>query len=304
MSTKKIAFLISTICLYAFAVFGQWIIAMMVHLDGYGEQADMRLGTLVIIGLCVGAVWLFRRSGKLGRFWGLVFGVIITAGILFFAGNSLYHMQDKKDTYYVGGWVDDRYYDIHWRSEIDWQEERGKLWRLSHWVGRGEPWYPYDDAVLESAPEDVDWASDEPYRTELDNRDRVRHIIWNSYADMLLNLLCYRLGRWVWCVYVLIALAWTGSGIAMLFELKTRRDLLLALPALGLLAILIWLPTLSCPGLVYSYHGLLFTAESSDTALLHYCAVAPAFGLLFGLTLGEREKKLMERIAEKLKKVF
>ena len=304
MSTKKKVFLISTLCLYAFAVFGQWIIVMTVHQGGYAKQAEMRLITLLIAGICVGAIRLLQKNGRIGRFWGLVFGVIITVSIVVFAGTTLSHMKDKNDSYYVGGWIGDQYYDVHWYSELDWQEERGKLWRLSHWVGRGEPWYPYDDAVLESAPEDVDWASDEPYRTELDNRDRVRHILWSSHADMLLNLLCYRLGRWVWCVYVLIALAWTGSGIAMLFELETRRDLLLALPALCLLAILIWLPTLSCPGLVYSYHGLLFTAESSDTALLHYCAVAPAYGLLFGLTLGDREKKLLDRIAEKLKKVF
>lgn len=304
MSTKKKAFLISTVCLYAFAVFGQWIIVMMLHLEGYAEQVDMRLRMLVIIGLCVGAVRLFRRNGKLGRFWGLVFGVIVAAGLLFFAGNSLYHMQDKTGTYYVGGWFDDRYYDVHWYSEIDWQEERGKLWRLSRWFGRGEPWYPFDDALLENAPEDVDWASDEPYRTELDNRERVRYILWRSDADMLLNLLCYRLGRWVWCVYLLIALAWTGSGIALLSELEERRDLLLALPALCLLIILVWLPALSCPGLIYSCHSLLFTAASDDSVLLHICAVAPAFGLLFGLTLGDGEKKLLDRIAETLKKVF
>ena len=53
MSTKKKTFLISTICLYAFAVLGQWIIVMMYHQSGYAEQADIRLATLVITGICV-----------------------------------------------------------------------------------------------------------------------------------------------------------------------------------------------------------------------------------------------------------
>ena len=304
MSTKKKVFLISTLCLYAFAVFGQWIIVMTVHQGGYAKQAEMRLITLLIAGICVGAIRLLQKNGRIGRFWGLVFGVIITVSIVVFAGTTLSHMKDKNDSYYVGGWIGDQYYDVHWYSELDWQEERGKLWRLSHWFGRGEPWYPYDDAVLENAPDNVDWAKDEPYHSELDKRERVRHILWNSDADMLLNLLCHRLGRWVWCLYFLIALSWTGAGIALLRELETKRDLLLTFPALCLLAILLWLPTLSCLGLVYSYHGLLFTANSSDTVLLHYCAAAPASGLLLGLTLGEKEKVLLDRIAAELQRGF
>ena len=47
MSTTKKTFLISTICLYAFAVFGQWIIVMTVHQGGYAKQAEMRLITLL-----------------------------------------------------------------------------------------------------------------------------------------------------------------------------------------------------------------------------------------------------------------
>ena len=45
MSTKRKAFLISSICLYAFAVFGQWIIMMTVHPGAYAEQAEKRLIT-------------------------------------------------------------------------------------------------------------------------------------------------------------------------------------------------------------------------------------------------------------------
>ena len=74
MSTKKKVFLISTLCLYAFAVFGQWIIVMTLHQGDYAQQAEMRLITLLITGICVGAIRLLQKNGRIGRFWGLVFG--------------------------------------------------------------------------------------------------------------------------------------------------------------------------------------------------------------------------------------
>lgn len=263
----------------------------------------MRLLTLAAAGLCAALVWLFRQEGKIKRFWGCVFALITAGCMAASVGASLYQIQDGDDSFYVGSWVGDRYYDTHWKSELNWREESGRLWRLSRWFGGGEAWSRYEEELLENLPEDVDWES-EPYHSALEERQRFRSLLWESDSELLLNLLCYRLGRWTWCVYLLLALAWTGAGIALLTEVSPRRDLILAGIALCLLAVRLWLPALSCLGLVYSARGPLFTAPSGEPYLFVLCTVVPAFGLLLGLTLSAAENEKLSQAAERLKKVF
>lgn len=128
-------------------------------------------------------------------------------------------------------------------------------------------------------------------------------MLYDRGEKLLLNLTNYLLGRWIWLVYLLLALLWTGSGMSLLSERRSRGETLLLILPFLMLAIRIWLPALDCCGLVCSCVGPLFTYDYED-AFIQLCAVAPAFGLLFGMTLSEREEKLLNRLTAWLKKTI
>lgn len=304
MSEKKRVFLISAIVLYIFAILGQWIIEMIYHEINYSRQAESRLLMIVIASICAWAARICRQSIKIKPIWGKVFSAFIVACLMLFIGSSLQNMRETRGTYSTDNWIDDRYIDKRWTGALDWLEEGTELWRASRWFGRGAPLYPYDDGILKGAPENVDWETDEPYHGMLDNRARAIRICCSGESSMLLPLLCHRLGRWVWCLYLLIALVWTGSGLALLLDMKSRGELLLGIPAFCGLSVLLWLPILSCPGLVCSYHGPLFTFRADKSVLLQLLAIAPTLGALYGLAFEEEKESLLTRITEKLKAVF
>ena len=302
MKEKRKLFYISTIGLYLFAVFGQWVCGLAYDNQRCLQQREMRLRMLAVIAVCVLCVRLLRGDGRSKRVWRTILGAALSVCMLAAMVYPLLQACNTRDSFAVHPRLIEREGGAHWTGELDWLEEEKKLWKLSHWAGRGEVWYQLDDAVLENAPADADWES-EPYRSALEESCRGRYMLYDHGEKLLLNLTNYLLGRWIWLAYLLLALLWTGSGMTLFAEKKSRGETLLLSLAFLLPALRIWLPTLDCCGLVYSCVGPLFSCAQGD-APTQLCAVAPAFGFLIGLTLSEKEKELLTRMTVWLKKTI
>ena len=302
MKKKRRLFLVSTISFYLFAVFGQWVCCLAYENQSYSQQREMRLRMLAVIALCVFCAWLLRGGSRKKRVWRMILGTVLSASLVAGMAYPLLQLSNTRDSYAVHPRLVECEGRAHWTGELDWREEKKNLWILSRWAGRGADWYQVDASVLENAPEDADWEA-EPYRSALEEKCRARHMLYNCGEELLLNLTNYLLGRWIWLVYLLLALLWTGSGISMLLEKRSRGETLLLSLSFLLLTIRIWLPALDCCGLICSCVVLLFTYNDGDV-LIQLAAVAPSFGLLIGLTLSESEENLLSRMTAWLKKTI
>ena len=302
MKKKRKLFFASTIGLYLFAVFGQWVCDLPYNNQNLGQQREMRLRTLAVIAVCVFCIRLLRGENRRRRIYRMVLGTALS--VCFIAGivYPLLQVNNTHDSFAVHPRLIEREGGTYWSGELDWLEEKKNLWNLSRWTGRGVDWYQVDASVLDSAPENVDWEA-EPYRSALEEKCRAWHMLYNYGEELTLNLLNYLLGRWSWCVYLLLALLWTGSGLSLFSERKSWGETLLLILSFLLLTVRIWLPVLDCCGLFYSCIGPLFTGDSQE-ALTQHVAVAPALGLVFGLTLSEEKVELLNRMTAWLKKTI
>lgn len=302
MKEKRKLLFASTIGLYLFAVFGQWVCGLAYDNQSYSQQREMRLRMLAVIAACVLCVRLLRGGGRKKRVWRTILGATLSVCIVAGVAYPLLQVNNTRDSYAVNPCLIERAGGAHWTAELDWREEKKNLWNLSRWAGRGADWVQVDASVLENAPEDVDWET-EPYRSALEEKCRAQYMLYDRGEELLLNLTNYLLGRWSWCVYMLLVLLWTGSGLSMLLEKKSRGETLLLSLSFLMLTVRIWLPALDCCGLVYACVGPLFTCGDGDV-LIQPGTVAPAFGLLFGLTLYEKEEAMLNRIMAWLKKTI
>ena len=302
MKEKRKLLYISTIGLYLFSVFGQWVCRLAYDNLSYSQQREMRLRMLAVIALCVLCVWLLRGGGRKKHVWRVILGAALSVSIVAAMAYPLLQLNNTRDSYAVHPRLIEREGRAHWTAELDWREEKKNLWSLSHWVGRGADWYQVDASVIENKPEDADWET-EPYRSALEEKCRARYMLYSHGEKLLLNMTNYLLGRWIWVAYLLLALLWTASGLSLFSERRSRGETLLLSLAFLLLTIRIWLPALDCCGLVCSCVGPLFIYDYGN-ALIQLLALAPAFGLLIGLTLSEREEELLNRMTAWLKKTI
>ncbi len=302
MKEKRTLFYISTIGLYLFAVFGQWVCCLAYENQSYSQQREMRLRMLAVIAVCVLCVWLLRGGGRKKRVWRTILGAALSVCLVAGMAYPLLQLNNTRDSFTVHPRLVGYEGEAHWKAELDWREEKKNLWHLSRWAGRGDDWYRQDASVLENAPEDVDWET-EPYRSALEEKCRARYMLYDRGEELLLNLTNYLLGRWIWLVYLLLALLWTGSGLSLFSERRSGSETLILILSFLLLTVRIWLRALDCCGLVCSDVGLLFSDDNQE-ALIQLAAVAPAFGLLIGLTLSESEEDLLSRMTAWLKKTI
>lgn len=146
MKEKRKLFYISTIGLYLFAVFGQWVCGLAYDNQRCLQQREMRLRMLAVIAVCVLCVRLLRGDGRSKRVWRPILGAALSVCMLAAMVYPLLQACNTRDSFAVHPRLIEREGGAHWTGALDWLEEEKKLWKLSHWAGRGEVWYQLDDA--------------------------------------------------------------------------------------------------------------------------------------------------------------
>lgn len=259
-----------------------------------GQLACNQLGTLrrsfphlitVILTFCEVAIIYFiakglARKGTAARIFAWIVGVITFLYMIFMSSLLIFGSPDSVEVYGAGWWI----------GQVDKQEEEQRLWSLSHWVGRGDPYYEYDDAIVATPAEKEAQAMAEPYHSALDERVRAETVYRYYYSDTLLNVLSYLFGRWVWLIYVAIAIIWMVLGIRALPKVNGIPLKLLYLSTWLLFSAVVWLPALNACGLKFSYYGPPFTGFSSAYWEFNLIMVGPPLAIMFFLLSGSGYK--------------
>lgn len=203
----------------------------------------------------------------------------------------IYSSFDSDDVYYAGWWI----------GHVDKLEEEQKLWRKTHWFGRGDEYYQYDYDVFENAPREEYRAEEEPYHSALEERYKAETVYRYFDSDTMLNVLSYFYGRWVWLLYLLIVLVSIVLGISLLPLVGNIHRKLLYCVACFLFIIITIMPTLNGCGLVYNgIYGPPFTGYGYAYWEFGALMAGPTLGIMLGLSKHKQEKSVEVSSAKKM----
>lgn len=221
------------------------------------------------------AVRFFPRKHKIAKVFVWMLGIAMVAWMLLVSFIYIDSSFDFDDVYYAGWWI----------GHVDKLEEEQKLWRKTHWFGRGGKYYQYDYEVFENAPREESRAEDEPYHSALEERYKAETVYRYFDSDTMLNVLSYFYGRWVWLAYLLIVLTSIVLGISLLPLVDTIHRKLLYCTACSLFAVITIMPALNGCALVYNgIYGPLFTGYGYAYWEFGALMAGPTLGLILGLS--------------------
>lgn len=271
--------LYSTLAFVLFAIIGQLVCDQLGTIRG----SFLHLITIVLIAFEILVLYVIAgyltKNGRATRILAWVMGVIACLYMIFMSGLFIFGSPNPVEVYGAGWWV----------GQVDKLEDEQRLWSLSHWIGQGEPYYEYDDAIVATPAEKEAEAMAEPYHSALDERVRAETVYQFYYSDTLLNVLSYSFGRWVWLIYLAIVVVWMVVGIRALSEVNKIPLKLLYLSSWLLFTAVVWLPALNTCGLKFSYYGPPFTGFSSAYWEFNLMMVGPPLAIMFFL-LSEPER--------------
>lgn len=249
MNRKKGVFIFSTALLILLAVVGQLLCDTLGFGQGLLKEVVTIFAACAAAAITFFSICLLQKDNKIAKVLSRIFGCLFIIFIVIFSGSILKATGDYSDIYGTGWWI----------SYVDKLEDERRLWSLAKWVGKGEPYYQYDNAVVKIPAKNEEEASKEPYKSALDERVRSEHVYQFFYSDTMLNVLSYQFGRWVLCLYILAAIIWSLSSFYLLLAITGVWNKGLFLSAWFLMLLNVWLPVLNCAGLVFSYWGPPFT---------------------------------------------
>lgn len=264
--------LYTVLALVFFAVIGQAACDQLGTLKGSVRQWLTIASTVIeIVVLFVAARFISRKT----RILAWVAGVLAFLYMLFIAFLLLFAVSSPIEIYGAGWWI----------GRVDKLEEEQRLWFLSHWVGPGDPYYEYDDSVVEIPAETEAQSLEEPYHSALDERARAETTYWYYYSDTMINVLSYLYGRWVWLIYLAIAIAWVAVGARASCLVCGIPSKLLYFASWLLFTIVIWLPALNGCGLRYFDYGPPFTGFPRGYWEYNLLMVGPPLGVMLFLAM-------------------
>lgn len=270
-----------TLALVLFAVLGQIACDRLGSVKGLSHQWITIALTFLEICVLVVCVRFLSRPGKVLLFVRRILGATVIAFMLFIAYFLIFAAPDRVETYSTGWWI----------GAVDKLEEEQRLWSVSHWVGRGDAYYEYDDSLAETPAKSEKEAREEPYHSAVDERARAE-IAYRYYdSDTMLNVLSYVYGRWVWLVYLAIAIAWTAAGIWASAQVRGLPAKLLYFVSWALFTVVVWLPALNGCGLRFSYYGPPFTGFDSAYREYHRLMVGPPLGIILSFAIQKHSVK-------------
>lgn len=264
-----------TLALVLFAVFGQIACDQLGSVKGMFRQwVTIALTLVEICGLLV-CIRLLSMSGKALLVARRILGAVAAVFMLFVAWMLTFTVPDQIETYGADWWI----------GQVDKLEEEQHLWSVSHWIGRGDAYYEYDDSIAAVPAKSETEAMEEPYHSAVDERACAEVAYKYYYSDTMLNVLSYVYGRWVWLVYLAIVITWTAAGIWVSFQVRGLPTKLLYFASWTLFTVVIWLPALNGCGLHFSYYGPPFTGFGSAYWEYNFLMVGPPLGVVISLTI-------------------
>jgi len=216
---RKQWFLITIWLLLIFAVAGQIGIDKICLASERGqyygyERCLPNLGiTIAVTCAAIGLVFLAVRFFPVKRIvlnviaW--VLGFAMAGWMLFCTGMTIYRATDSGDVYGAAGL---------WIAYVDKLEEERMVWSKSHWFGHGDDVYKYsyDEFVEAHSHLSLGHEEEEPYNSILDERYKQEYVFEYLHSDTMINVLSYFYGRWVWLIYLLMALSSVALAISLL----------------------------------------------------------------------------------------
>ena len=281
---RKKWFLIALSLLIAFAVIGQIACDEIALKSRRGQYWDYHRGlpylwiTIGVTCVAAGAIYLavrfFPVKPKTCKIFAWLLGIAIAGWMLLISGMHIYKSSGSGDIYHAVWWI----------GYVDKLEEEQALWRKTRWFGRGDEYYQYDYEVFANAPTEEYRAKEEPYHTAVEERYKAETVYQYFDSDTMLNVLSYFYGRWVWLLYLLIALASIALAISMLPLVGSIYAKILYCAACFLFMVIMIMPALNGCGLAYDgISGPPFTGPSSGYWWFGILITAPALGIMLGL---------------------
>lgn len=275
-----------TLALVLFAVSGQAACDQLGSVKGLSRQWITIALTLLEICALVVCIRFLSRPGRVLLFVRRILGAAAVAFMLFVAWLLVFAAPDQVESYGTGWWI----------GQVDKLEEERHLWSVSHWVGRGDAYYEYDDSVAVVPAKSETEALEEPYHSAADERYRAEVAYEYYYSDTMLNVLGYIYGRWVWLVYLVIAIAWTAAGIWASSRTRGLPAKLLYFASWTLFTVVIWLPALNGCGLRFSYYGPPFTGFGSAYLEYNLLMAGPPLGIMLSFVMRKHPTKDEEAV--------
>lgn len=141
MKEKRKLFYISTIGLYLFAVFGQWVCGLAYDNQRCLQQREMRLRMLAVIAVCVLCVRLLRGDGRSKRVWRPILGAALSVCMLAAMVYPLLQACNTRDSFAVHPRLIEREGGAHWTGALDWRTGlAGRGEKALEAVPLGRPW--------------------------------------------------------------------------------------------------------------------------------------------------------------------
>lgn len=275
LSKEMRPLLYAVLALVLFAVIGQAACDRLGTLKGGTCQWLTIAFTVFEIVVMPVVVCFLSRKGRITRILAWVAGVLAFLYMLFIAFLLLFAVSSPIEIYGAGWWI----------GRVDKLEEEQRLWSLSHWVGHGDPYYEYDDSVVEIPAETEAQSMEEPYRSALDERVCAETTYRYYYSDTMINVLSYLYGRWVWLVYLAIAISWMAAGVRASCLICGIPSKLLYFASWLLFTVVICLPALNGCGVRFFDYGPPFSGFSRAYWEYNLLVVGPPLGVMQSLVM-------------------
>lgn len=281
---RKKCFLIALGLLIVFAAVGQFACDEIALASRRGQYWDYQRG-LPYLGITIGvtcaaagviylAVRFFPVKYKAAKIFAWPLGIVAAAWMLLISGLHIYVSFDSGDVYHAGWWI----------GYVDKLEEERALWRKTRWFERGDEYYQYDYDVFENAPTEEHRAKEEPYHTAVNERCKAETVYQDFDSVTMLNVLSYFYGRWIWLLYLLIALASVVLAISMLPLVGNMYAKILYCVVCLLFTVITIMPALNGCGLVYDgFSGPPFTGYGQGYWRIGMFITGPSLGIMLGL---------------------
>lgn len=260
-----------TLALVLFGVFGQIACDQVGSVKGMFHQWNTLALTLLEICCLLVCIHFLTKPGRVLLVIRRIVGVAVAVFMLFVSWMLVFTAPDQVVTYGTGWWI----------GQVDKLEEEQHLWSVTHWVGRGDAYYEYEDSDAAEPAKSEAEAMEEPYHSAVDERTRTEIAYRYYYSDTMLNVLSYLYGRWVWVIYLAIVIAWTVAGLWVSSQARGLSAKLLYFASWTLFTVVIWLPVLNGCGLHFSYYGPPFTGFGDAYWEYNLLMVGPPLGVMF-----------------------
>lgn len=258
------------------------------RLPGIGVNLTISCAATFLIYLIVRYFPLGAQAMKILA-W--ILGIVAGVWMLFVSGYYLCLSSDPTDVYGAAGL---------WISYVDKREVEKTVWDKSHWLGRGDDVYETGFQQYLEAKNHLYLGNEgeEPYHSIVDERERIEFVFRLFQWNTMINVLSYCYGKWVWLLYLTIAVLNVGLALSLLRAAETVPGRMLYLSAWILGTVFSLIPVLGGCGFVYAPCGPPFTGYGPTCWGLNVLTAGIAYGVILGIMQRKTNQTLSNETGE------